>query len=350
MSPLRNSEIPLISIIMPIRNEYDSISMSLDAVLNQDYPSEKMEILIADGMSTDGTRGIIERYQKKHKNLHLIDNPRQIVSTGLNILIPKTKGEIIARVDGHSRIAPDYMSNCVKHLHSGNIDGVGGPVKTNGETLTARAIADAMSSRFGVGNSAFRIKRDFSGLVDTVPFPAYKREIVQKAGLYDEELVRDQDDEYNYRLRELGAKILLAKDVRSKYFSRKSLRSLFNQFFQYGYWKVRVLQKYPRQMMWRQFVPPLFVTALVFTGVHALFSELGGWFFLLFAGTYLAVNLAISIFTAARSDWKALFILPFVFSCLHISYGTGFLIGLVRFWNRWGDKVGRVPNWNEINN
>jgi len=330
---------------MPIRNEAGSIAACLEAVLDQDYPSADLEILIADGISTDGTQEIVDRYRSKHTNIFLFDNPGRIVSTGLNTLIPETKGAIIARVDGHCRISQDYISSSVRHLQSEDVDGVGGSIITIGETFTARVIAIAMSSPFGVGGSAFRTKEDFTGLVDTVPFPVYKREIVWKSGLYDEELVRDQDDEYNYRLRALGAKILLAADVNAEYYSRSTLRSLFNQFFQYGFWKVRVLQKHPRQMMYRQFVPPLFVFALLLTGALSLFSEYGRWLFLLVVGLYLTANLAASILATARSDWKHLILLPVAFSCLHLSFGTGFLVGLVRFWNRWGDRRGCVPEW-----
>jgi glycosyltransferase involved in cell wall biosynthesis len=341
------SQFPSVSIVMPIRNESESISRSLDAALNQDYPSERIEILIADGMSSDGTREIIERYRSEHKNISLFDNPGQIVSTGLNTLIPESNGDIIARVDGHCRIGHDYIRNCVRHLMTADIDGVGGSIETIGETFTARVIAQAMSSPFGVGDSAFRTSKNFTGVVDTVPFPAYKREIVQTAGLYDEELVRDQDDEFNYRLRGLGAKIMLASDIRSEYFSRSSLGSLWKQYFQYGFWKVRVLQKHPRQMKRRQFVPGLFVAVLLFTGLLACYSEPGRWFFLLVAGPYITMNLAVSIRIASRTNWKYLLLLPVVFSILHLSYGTGFLAGLVRFINRWGDKEGRVPEWED---
>ena len=221
---------------------------------------------------------------------------------------------------------------------------MGGPIRTVGETPLAETIALAMSSRFGVGSSAFRTETTRSMLADSVPFPAYTRQIVQKAGLYDEELVRNQDDEYSYRLRELGAKLLLAPDVRSIYYSRGSLARLWKQYYQYGYWKVRVLQKHPRQMRLRQFVPPIFVASLLAALLLAFFTPLGRWLLLGIGGAYLAANLAAALLTAARAGWRHLPLLPLVYAILHLSYGLGFLGGLLRFAGRWGDKVGKVPD------
>jgi hypothetical protein len=224
------------------------------------------------------------------------------------------------------------------------MDGVGGPMDSIGETFMARAIAIGMSSSFGVGNSAFRTTSGKSLLADTVPFPAYTRQMIQRAGLYDEELVRNQDDEYNYRIRELGGKILLADDVRSTYFSRTSLKGLWRQYYQYGYWKVRVLQKHPRQMSLRQFVPPAFVLGLLGSGLLALFP-LFRFLGIAVPLLYLLANLIASVMTSAKKSWKYLPVLPLVFLILHVSYGLGFLVGLVKFWNRWGDKVGKTPAW-----
>lgn len=327
-----------VTIIMPVHNEEEFIERSLGMVLAQDYPAEQIEILVADGRSTDGTRAIVERLQIKHRNLYLIDNPGQIVPTGLNVAIPQARGDIIIRVDGHCEIAPDYVRRCVEHLQNGGVDGVGGAIETVGRTPVAQTIALAMSSSFGVGGSAFRTTREATLLTDTVPFAAYTREILQKAGPYDEELVRNQDDEFNYRLRKLGAKILLAADVESCYYSRSTVPSLWRQYYQYGYWKVRVLQKHPQQMQLRQFVPPAFVTALLGSALLALILGWAGWLFGLVAGPYLLANLLASIRLARREGWRHLVLLPLVFTILHVSYGLGFLVGLLKFWNRWGDK------------
>ncbi len=334
---------PLVSLIMPVRNEADFIGRCLDAVVGQDYPAGLLEIIIADGMSDDRTRNIITSYQERHPNISLIDNPERIAATALNRAIRKSAGEVVIRVDGHCEIARDYVSRCVAHLQKDGVDAVGGPITTVGQTAVARAIAVAMSSTFGVGDSGFRVLKDETRFVDTIAFPAYKRDLIERAGLCDEELVRNQDDEYNYRLRSLGAKLLLAADVQSTYYSRSSLKSLWRQYFQYGYWKVRVLQKLPRQMQLRQFIPPLFVGTL-FAGVAMMpFSSFGMIVFGIPFGLYLVANLIASVITGARNNRRVAGLLPIVFLILHISYGAGFLTGLIRFWNRWSDRVGGVP-------
>jgi hypothetical protein len=201
------------------------------------------------------------------------------------------------------------------------VDGVGGPIETIGFTPSSNTIALAMSSPFGVGNSAFRTVQDKRMLADTVPFPAYTRRAIDMVGPYNEELVRNQDDEYNYRLRSAGCKLLLAPEVRSRYYSRSSLRSLWKQYFQYGYWKVRVMQMHPRQMSLRQFVPPAFVLMLLVSLVLAVFVP-GGWLVLaLVAGSYAVANLAASAWTVRKfkAGVRDFLLLPLAFFTLHLS-------------------------------
>lgn len=347
---MNESDFPFVSVLIPIRNEARYIERCLQAVLAQDYPAERMEVLVIDGMSTDGTREKVQAFIRSRNgsapNIFLLDNPQGIVPTGLNIGLRQMRGEIIVRVDGHCIIAPDYVSSCVGHIQTDFVDGVGGPMESIGETFTAQLIAIVMSSPFGVGNSYFRTITGKTMLVDTVPFPAYTKEIVKKAGFYDEELVRDQDDEYNYRLRRLGGKVLLADDVRSQYFSRASLRSLWRQYFQYGFWKVRVLQKHPLQMRPRQFVPPLFVLALIFSLFLAFIPGVR-WLALVVPGTYLIANLTASLITAGKKGWRFFPLLPLAFAILHLGYGLGFLAGLFRFAHRWKDRTGKTPQWTE---
>jgi glycosyltransferase involved in cell wall biosynthesis len=330
---------PFVTVVMPVRNEGAFMARSLGAVLAQDYAADRMEVIIADGLSTDETRAIVEQLACEHPHIPvtLLANPGQIVSTGLNLALARARGEVIVRVDGHCEIAPDYVSRCLRHLQAEPVDAVGGPIETVGLTPLSRAIASAMSSPFGVGGSAFRTVKDKQRLVDTAAFPAYTRRALELAGAFDAELVRNQDDEYHYRLRKLGGRILLAPDVRSRYYSRSALRPLWRQYFQYGYWKVRVMQKHPRQMSLRQFVPVAFVMALLGSALLAPFSILGRALLTLVAGSYLLANLTASVWTARQSDWRYLRWLPLIFASLHISYGLGFLQGLVKFWNRWGD-------------
>jgi succinoglycan biosynthesis protein ExoA len=333
---------PFVSILIPIRNEVHYIRKCLDAVLKQDYPAEQIEILIADGMSDDGTRDLLKADHINDSRVKVFDNHAKIVANGLNLLTRLAKGEILVRVDGHCMIAPDYVSRCVHHLQTKNVDGVGGPMNSIGEDDISQTIALAMSSKFGVGGSSFRTEVGQTKLVDTVPFPAYTRAIVDKVGPYDEELVRNQDDEYNYRIRKAGGKILLAADVYSTYYSRGSLKDLWRQYFQYGFYKVRVLQKHPRQMSLRQFVPPAFVMTLMATTTFAFFNIWGRVLLGVIGGAYLMVNIAVSIVTAKNQGWRSIWLLPLAFTTLHISYGSGFLLGLIKFWNRWGRKQTQV--------
>jgi glycosyltransferase involved in cell wall biosynthesis len=326
--------LPTVSVILPVRNEAAFIERSLGAVLAQDYPAELTEVIVADGMSDDGTLEAAGRLLARRANARVIANPERIVATGLNRATREARGEIIIRVDGHAEVAPDYVRRCVEHLRQG-ADGVGGAVETIGEGPMAQAIAAAMSSKFGVGDSAFRTERGQTKLVDTVPFPAYTRALVDRAGPYDPELVRNQDDEYNYRLRKMGARLLLAADVRSRYYSRSSLRSLWRQYRQYGYWKVRVLQKHPLQMRARQFVPPAFVAALIATAVAAAFSPMGRVALGALAAVYAVANMSATLVVLRRERLIQPSVLPVVFATLHVAYGVGFLHGLIQFWNRW---------------
>jgi glycosyltransferase involved in cell wall biosynthesis len=321
---------PLVSVLMPVRNEGAYIERSLNAVFAQDYPSELVEVLVCDGMSTDETRGIILQLQKHHANLRLLDNPGLIAPTALNLATAAARGEILVRVDGHCEIATDYVSNCVRHLLEDDIDGVGGSVETVGEDQTARAIAAAMSSTFGVGGSAFRTVKGRDMLADTVPFPAYTRQIVETAGPYDEMMVRDQDDEYNYRIRKLGGRLLLAADVHSRYYSRAGLASLWRQYFGYGYWKARVLWKHPRQMRARQFVPGLLVACLVTLALASTVSRNARRLLLTTILAYAGASGLASLEVASRSDWRHLPKLPAAFGALHLGYGAGFLLGNCR--------------------
>jgi cellulose synthase/poly-beta-1,6-N-acetylglucosamine synthase-like glycosyltransferase len=321
---------------MPVFNEGDFIQTSLIALTRQTYPVDRVEIIVADGMSNDDTRSKIDEIARSSQiKIAVVDNPKKIAPCGLNRAIQASKGDVIIRIDGHCEVDENYIEMCVKHLLTGAADGVGGPIETIGSGKVAEAIAIAMSSNFGVGGSAFRTVKDKAMYTDSVAFPGYTRQTLEKAGPFNEELIRNQDDEYNFRIRKLGGKILLTPEIRSRYYSRSSLRSLWRQYFQYGYWKVRVLQLHPRQMRLRQFVPFAFVTALLALLVFASIGHLGSLALLAFLALYASVNLFSSI-QAVRSREFSLF--PLVstsFLILHLSYGLGFFVGLVVFSGRW---------------
>lgn len=339
---------PFVTVVMPIRNESSAIVASLRAVLDQDYPRELYEVIVADGMSTDNTRELVHE-TSEGRDVRIVDNPRQIAPTALNVAIQLARGDVIVRVDGHCIVRHDYLRNCVELLCERECAGVGGPVNTIGKTPWAEAIAAAMSSRFGVGGSAFRTILDRELWAETVPFPAYKRQVFAEVGLYDEELVRNQDDEFNSRIRKAGGRLLLSPLLQSEYFSRGTLKSLWRQYFQYGVWKVRVLQKHPRQMAVRHFLPAMFVTALLLCAVGSFMHWLPAWCFVTLLGAYAIANLAASFTVASRTRWSHMWRLPLAFMALHFGYGAGSLVGLWRFRHRWGDQLGAAPSWQPSN-
>lgn len=338
-------EPPFVSILLPILNEATHIQRCLDTIVAQDYASDRLEVLVIDGLSTDGTREIVRTVFNTCTKFpgYLLDNPAHIVPVALNIGLLKAKGDIIIRVDGHCEIAQDYISCCVKHLIEDGVDGVGGSVETIGDTKISQGIAIAMSSTFGVGGSTFRTIKGKQLYTDSIPFPAYTQKTIDLVGLYDEEMYCNEDDEYNYRLRKLGMRLLLANDIKSRYYCRSSFISLWKQYFKYGFWKVRVLQKHPLQMRPRQFIPPIFILGLIGSLVFSLTTSLGWVFFAIILISYLLSDLTASLLISMKEGWKYLVILPITFPVLHFSYGIGFLSGLLKFWGRWGDKKGKVP-------
>ena len=356
-----------VTVIMPVRNEAALIKRSLGAVLAQDYPHDRMEVIVVDGMSDDGTRGIVQEIIEngKHQSgaydrpgtkpdtreenecvpaadytfpVVLLDNPSLVVPPALNIGLRHSRSDVVVRVDGHCEIAPDYVLRCVEELRRTGAECVGGAIVTVGRTQVAQSIALAQSSFFGVGGAAFRTGRSTAGYVDTVAFGAYRREVINRLGGFDEELVRNQDDEFNSRLIHSGGRIWLSPSIRSLYHSRSSLTRLWHQYFQYGFWKVRVLQKHPRQMRLRQFAPPTLMAGLLVGALFSPFSTALLYSWLALLGFYAIANSAASLWAAHKHGWRHLPFLPVAFFSLHCSYGLGFLAGLVKFWSRWKDR------------
>lgn len=322
------SDAPLVSVIMPIRNEEAFIERSLGAVLAQDYPH--YEVIIADGMSTDRTRAIIAGMAEKTPiPITIIDNPAGIVPTGWNKALAAAKGAIIVRVDGHTIIEPDYVRECVAALERTGADNVGGRMNAVGTTEWGRAIAAATSSPFGIGNALFHYA-DTETEVDTVYMGAWRREVFERIGGFDEAMVRNQDDEFNYRLRASGGKILLIPRIRSTYYNRGDLKKLWKQYFEYGYYKVLVLKKHPGQMSLRQFIPPLFVAGLVVGLPLALLSPVLAGLYLLAVGAYLSLDLVFSLRLGMKQGGIGFALrLLATFPTLHLAYGAGFWMGVV---------------------
>lgn len=336
---------PLVSVIMPVRNEAVFIEQSLGAVLSQDYPRDRLEILISDGMSTDETRALIKACSQKHPDIRLVvlENRGQIVSTGFNAALAQARGEVIIRVDGHTLIEPDYVRQCMAALSRSGADNVGGPMKARSDNPFGRAVALATSSPFGVGGARFHYS-DREEWVDTVYLGAWPRRTFERVGTFDEEMVRNQDDEFNYRLASLGGKILLTPQIKSHYYNRPTMASLWRQYFEYGYWKVRVMQKHLTQMRPRHFAPALFISILLATLLISVAFSWALYLALALATTYLFAVVTASILSVRRGRFESLSLLPIAFGILHFAYGSGFLIGLVRFWNRWRGRSGRMSS------
>ncbi|MEE1612164.1 glycosyltransferase family 2 protein [Microvirga sp. CF3016] len=330
---------PYVSVLMPVRNESRFIAASLEAVLSQDYPHNRMEVLIADGMSTDDTREIISRVAALYPavSVRIVDNHGRIASSGLNAALQQARGDVIIRVDGHTFLDPDHVQQCVEVLERSGADHVGGRMETVSEGPFGEAVSWATSTSFGVGHGRFHYS-DHEEWSDTVSMGAWPRQVFERIGLFDEEQVRNQDDEFNYRLLEQGGRILLSPSIRSKYYNRSTPRSLWRQYYQYGYWKVRVMQKHPSQMRPRQFAPPLLAASILFCTLLLPFSSVAVWGIGLILGSYGLANLCASVLTARQAGWHLLPRLSLAFSVLHLSYGFGFLVGLVKFWNRWHDR------------
>ena len=334
---------PFVSVLVPVRNEAAHVEGTAAAILGQDYPGDRIEVLFADGRSTDATRSILERAAARDPRLVVVDNPGGIVSTGLNAALRFARGAFIVRVDGHTEIAPDYVRACVEALERTGADNAGGRMTAVGDGAFGRAVAAATSSRFGVGGARFHYS-DREEWVDTVYLGAWPRSVFARIGTFDEELVRDQDDEFNYRLRAAGGRILLTPSVRSRYTVRGTPGALFRQYFQYGFWKVRVLQKHAAQMRPRQFVPPLFVLALLLASAAALAfpsAPAARLPLAALATLYLAADLGAAILEARRQTANPVLI-ALVFPILHLAYGSGFLVGLLRFAGRWGGAAPAV--------
>ena len=323
---LNNDNLPLVSLIMPVRNEAQFIERSLGAVLAQDYPPEKLEILVADGMSDDGTREILDRAALENPRLQVIDNPGRIVSTGLNSGIRIARGLIIFRVDGHAEVAPDYIRQNLGMLKEHpEAWSVGGPIVHTANTTTGKAIAAAMSHPLGVGNARHRFQ-DYEGYAEGAAFPAIRRWVFDSIGYFDETLVRNQDEEFNYRIHLAGGRVWMSPHIRYRYFVREKLRNLFRQYLQYGFWKIAVIVKHRRPPAVRQLVPSFFFLSwpiLIAVGVWSGLPWLGAVLPLIYSATLAGAGIACVPYTGTAIACR----LPFALATMHVAYAFGFLAG-----------------------
>ena len=241
-------------------------------------------MIVADGMSDDGTRAILEQFAKTEPRLKIVDNPNRIVSTGLNAALAVARGKVIIRMDAHTEFARDYVRSCLEVLEATGADNVGGPWVAKGSGQVGRAIAAAFQSPFAMGGARGH-DPSYEGTVDTVYLGCWPRRVFDQIGLFDEELVRNQDDEFNLRLTEHGGRIYQSPRIRSWYTPRNSLRALLNQYKQYGYWKVRVIRKHQKPASIRHLVPAAFMCSLVMLGAASFWSSLAGAAWLALTGS-----------------------------------------------------------------
>lgn len=335
---------PEISVIVPCYNEQSTIQLLLEALAAQSLPLRSFEVLIADGMSSDQTREVIANFQQQHPDLALkiVDNPARIIPAALNRALESAQGEYIVRLDAHAIPRPDYLERCLRALQAGRGTNVGGrwEIRPGSESWQGRAIAAAAAHPLGAGDARYRYGTQ-AAEVETVPFGAYRRELVQRIGPYDETLLTNEDYEFNVRIQLAGGKIWFDPQIRSIYFARPTFASLARQYWRYGYWKLRMLLRYPQTLRWRQAVPPLFVGGLLvgllaslwLPGVRVVLAAV-----LLF---YLLTLMAAGIHSAVRRRAPGLVLgMPLAIMLMHISWGTAFWWSLITLpFSRPGETV-----------
>lgn len=340
------NDVPFISIIIPCRNEEENLSDCLDSILAQDYPKEKVEIIVVDGMSQDRTREIIESYTREHVLIKLLDNPRKTTPCALNAGINSSAGDIILIMGAHSIYEPSYVSKSVNNLIHSDADNVGGVCKiiAKSDDVVPKCIAYALSSPFGAGNSYYRIGSKRPRYVDTLFGGCYRKEVFDKIGLFDEELIRGQDTEFNARLTKNGGRILLVPDIVSHYYARGSLSKLWEKERQYGYFKPLIVRKVGGIFTLRQLAPPLFVSVLAVSLILSAFSNYFLWLLFCILGFYGLLNLIFSIRIGRKEMLKCCCILPIVFVIIHFGWASGYLKGIWDFIILKKDKKIRIAD------
>jgi cellulose synthase/poly-beta-1,6-N-acetylglucosamine synthase-like glycosyltransferase len=326
---------PTVSVIVPCRNEEPYIQTCLESILNQDYPAEDVEVLVVDGMSEDGTRGIVTSIARDTPNLRIIDNPYRKTPCAMNRGIEAARGRYVAILGAHTEYGRDYLRACVELLDEHpEVCCVGGPIQSIGSGLFGRAVASVMAHPVGVGNAKHRYPT-YEGYAEGACYPVFRKEVFEKIGFYDEHLVRNQDDELNYRLARHGEKVFISPRARCTYSVRETPSGLFRQYFQYGFWRVAVLRKHRLPASIRQVVPPLFISFML--AVTSLGLLLPGWWRLTAAVlpvVYGATLLGVGAGNAGKIGWRVALLFPVAAAIIHAAYAAGFATGLIKGTNR----------------
>lgn len=328
---MNDTEWPFVSIVMPIRNESDFIARTVDTILKNDYPEDKLEVIVADGMSTDDTQQIVRNMATNDQRVRLIENTGKIVSTGLNAALRQIRGDIFIRIDGHCEIPNDFIRKSVQTLLAKPEAWVaGGYWKTISKGTVGQAISAATQSPVGVGNARHRLG-NYNGWVDTLPYGAHHKWVLDKIGYFDEQLVRNQDDEFNMRICISGGKIWLSSDIWSIYYARSSLKKLWRQYFQYGFWRIRTIQKHGRPATLRQMAPMLLVLSMVLLLISGLMWTGFRWLLAAEVIVYVAGLFYGASDVLKQAGLKCALLAPLIFIILHFGYGIGCFWGIVRF-------------------
>jgi cellulose synthase/poly-beta-1,6-N-acetylglucosamine synthase-like glycosyltransferase len=315
---------PLVSIVIPMLNESEAIGRCLHSIFEQDYPESRLEIVIADGGSTDGAREKVELLTAEKPNLKIVENPKCRTPAGLNAGIRSSKGEIIIILGAHTRIKQDFVRRNVEAMERKQVNCAGGTQVNVGETFVQKAIGFAMGSPFGLASAPYRFSRT-EQFVDTVVYAAYRRSLFDEVGFFDEELFISEDAEMNWRIRKAGHRILYSPEIVSYYYPRKTVKGLFKQLFRYGILRVNVIKKHLDAMKWIHLVPLIFLSGLI------VLIGLRLWMPVIFLlGFYILAVLYYSLRIAAREGLRYLPILPLLLVTIHLSWGLGFVVGLFR--------------------
>ncbi len=326
---------PSVTVIIPVRNECRFIATVLRNCFEQDYPHDKMEIIIPEGRSTDGTRDEIERFIKEYPGggpaVRVIDNPFLDLPHGFNRAINQASGEIILLLGAHAVYAANYISECVSVLLQSGANNVGGPTQAIASTFIGKCIALAYNSSFAVGGARCH-QLDYTGDIDTVSFGCWRRSYLLSMGGYDEELIRNHDDDLNFRTILSGGRVYQSSTIKSCYYSRTSFTQLLQQQFQYGYEKIRVIQKHNRPASPRHLIPMFFVAGLIFAPFAMLLSAYSIYFIAAVMTLYAGLSIGCATQVAFANGLRYLPVLPVVYFIYHIGYGTGSIIGVFDFY------------------
>jgi succinoglycan biosynthesis protein ExoA len=325
---------PLVSVIVPCYNEQATIRKLLEAIYSQTYPRAEVEVIIADGRSTDHTREEIEAFRREHPDLcvRIVDNPQRAIPSGLNRAMEAARGEYIVRLDAHSVPQSDYLERSLQALEDGLGENVGGvwDIRPGNSGWAGRSIAAAASHPLAVGDARYRYTNQ-AGLVETVPFGAYRADLIRRIGPYDETLLTNEDYEFNARIQKAGGHIWLDPRIRSVYYARSSFGDLARQYWRYGFWKLRMLRRYPATLRWRQALPPLFVLSLVVLAMLAILWPVARILLLIEVLAYGIILLLAGALAALKRRDAALFAgLPLAIAVMHLSWGSGFLWSAIR--------------------